>query len=47
MEAVESDVYMVDQIGHQHNTDPITGEEIGPESDPDLIGMMTGCIWNS
>jgi ribonuclease HI len=46
-ESVESDVCMVDQIGHQHKTDPITGEEICPDSDPELITMVAGCVWNS
>jgi hypothetical protein len=45
-EAVDTDVYMVDQIGRHHNPDRETGEETGPESDPNLMGMVAGCIWN-
>jgi hypothetical protein len=37
---------MIDQAGSQHVTDPVTGEEVGPDCDPNLIGMMTGVIWN-
>jgi hypothetical protein len=25
----------------------VTGEEIGPESNPDLIGLVTGVVWNN
>jgi hypothetical protein len=46
-DAVRSDVFMIDQAGSQHVTDAVQGEEIGPDSDPNLIGMMTGVIWNS
>jgi hypothetical protein len=38
---------MIDQAGNQHATDPVTGEEIGPDSDPNLIGVIAGVIWNS
>jgi hypothetical protein len=40
--AVHSDVFMIDQAGNQNVTDPATGEEIGPDSDPNLIGVMAG-----
>jgi hypothetical protein len=46
-EVVETNVWMVGQIGTQHRTDPETGLEMGPESDPDLICMITGSVWNS
>jgi hypothetical protein len=46
-EAIQSDVWMIDQHGFQHVTDPATGLEMGPESDPNLMCMMTGCVWNS
>jgi hypothetical protein len=46
-EKVDLDVHMVDQFGYQHNTDPATGVEIGPESDPNLIYMVSGCVWNN
>jgi hypothetical protein len=45
--AIQIDVWMIDQIGKKHRTDPSTGLEIGPESDPELTYMMTGCVWNS
>jgi hypothetical protein len=38
---------MGDQIGRQCNTDPNTGEEIGPEVDPNLVTMVIGCVWKS
>jgi hypothetical protein len=46
-ETAESDVFTIDQLGVQHVTDPLTGAEIGPESDPNLMCMMTGRVWNS
>jgi hypothetical protein len=46
-EAVQSDVWMIDRLGAQHVTDPATGMEIGPESDPRVMCTVTGCNLNS
>jgi hypothetical protein len=46
-EAIGTDVWMIDQIGTQHRTDPATDSENGPESDPELASIATGCVWNS
>jgi hypothetical protein len=46
-EAVDTGVYMVDQLGSQTRTDPVTGSEISPEEDPSLFTVVTGCVWNS
>jgi hypothetical protein len=46
-EAVQTDVWMVDQIGTQSRTVPVTGLEVGPESVPSLFSVVTGCVWNT
>jgi hypothetical protein len=39
-------VQVIDVLGSQHITDPDTGEELNPDSDPALIGIVTGVVWN-
>jgi hypothetical protein len=41
-EAVQSYVCAFDQPGYQTSIDPDSGETVGPESNPDLIGMIAG-----
>jgi hypothetical protein len=40
-------VFIIDQLGAQRVTDPVTGSEVGPEPDPNLTCVVTGCVWNS
>jgi hypothetical protein len=35
-EAVEADIWIVDQIDTQSRVDPEMGAELGPETDPEL-----------
>jgi hypothetical protein len=46
-ESVDTDVLMADQIGAQYNLDPCTGEQIGHDVDPNLMTVVTACVWNS
>jgi hypothetical protein len=45
-EKVGTDVNMADQVGFQYNTEPDTGEEIGPDVDPNLMTVVTACVQN-
>jgi hypothetical protein len=46
-EEVDRDISVADQVGFQHSTDPSTGEEVGPDVDPNLMTVVTACVWNS
>jgi hypothetical protein len=45
-EFVNDDVFMMDEIGTELGKYPITGEPPDPSTDPDLIHMASGVIWN-
>jgi hypothetical protein len=42
---VISDLYAIDEAGHQHHSDE-SGEEIGAGPDNELIGAVVRVIWN-
>jgi hypothetical protein len=37
---------MRDEMGTELGKDPITGERSDPSTDPDLIYMASGAVWN-
>jgi hypothetical protein len=45
-EAVNDDVFMINEIGFEVGKNPDTGEPTDPSFDPELIYMAAGVVWN-